>query len=205
MRAVKIESDVNLDYISIYPRALDDDVCDALCAILDAAVTSGAAGRIDHDYRRCTMLGFHSGSALFDEVRSAIHTSIQAYISEEGEAGRILNFCHLLEEPNLIRYVPGGGDQFHEHADAWSIESVTRQLSVIVYLNDVAEGGETVFTRHGIHVKPNRGTILLFPSAFTHMHRGDPPISGQKDVIVTWLHMGTSQQDVRFNVSPLHA
>jgi hypothetical protein len=60
-------------------------------------------------------------------------------------------------------------------------------MQAILYLNDVEEGGETEFLYFSKRVKPKQGTLLLFPASFTHTHRGNPPLSGTKYIMNTWL------------------
>jgi prolyl 4-hydroxylase len=67
------------------------------------------------------------------------------------------------------------------------METASRQVSVIVYLNDVTEGGETSFDA-GTAVEPRAGRVLVFPSSFCFQHRGNPPVSNSKYVLVAWLH-----------------
>ena len=47
-----------------------------------------------------------------------------------------------------------------------------RVLAFILYLNDVAEGGETVFLTQGRAIKPARGRLAIFPTCHTHVHSG---------------------------------
>ena len=42
----------------------------------------------------------------------------------------------------------------------------------MTYLNDVPEGGETVFTIQGIEVKPERNKILVWIAEWTHVYSG---------------------------------
>ena len=59
-----------------------------------------------------------------------------------------------------------------------------------MYLNDVEEGGETEFLYQSRRVKPKRGRLAIWPAQFTHMHRGNPPLSGDKYVITGWVEYG---------------
>lgn len=61
-----------------------------------------------------------------------------------------------------------------------------RVLTWILYLNDVDEGGETEFLYYPGRIKPKAGSLVLFPAYFTHVHRGNPPISNTKYVITGW-------------------
>ena len=56
----------------------------------------------------------------------------------------------------------------------------------ILYLNDNFEGGETEFLYQNRRELPKQGDVLLFPAGFTHTHRGNPPIGGEKYLITSW-------------------
>ena len=62
-----------------------------------------------------------------------------------------------------------------------------RVIAFLAYFNDVAEGGETAFLNQGISVAPRCGRIVLFPTAFTHVHAGRPPVSGRKYAVANFL------------------
>lgn len=85
----------------------------------------------------------------------------------------------------IQKTVPGQG----YHIWHWEQDSVHhghRLLLVMLYLNDVEEGGETEFLYQGIRVKPKQGSIMICPGSFTHTHRGNPPLTGEKYVMNTW-------------------
>ena len=89
----------------------------------------------------------------------------------------------------LLRYREG--EQFGEHIDAVQGHPVLghRRLSLLIYLNggDELDGGETVFTKQCISVKPEPGLAVLFPSGMTHPHVGSTVAAGTKYVIVSWF------------------
>ena len=62
-----------------------------------------------------------------------------------------------------------------------------RILATMMYLNDVDEGGETEFLYQSLRFKPKRGQFLIWPAGFTHVHRGNPPLSGEKYISTSWL------------------
>ena len=61
-----------------------------------------------------------------------------------------------------------------------------REFVLITYLNDVPAGGETEFLYQGIRIQPKKGTTIIFPAAYTHMHRGNPPLGCTKYIATTW-------------------
>ena len=55
------------------------------------------------------------------------------------------------------------------------------------YLNDVEEGGETEFWYQKVKIKPKKGTVVMFPTSFTHKHKGHIPISNDKYIVNMWM------------------
>ena len=56
-----------------------------------------------------------------------------------------------------------------------------------LYLNDVEEGGETEFLYQLKRIKATKGTLVIFPAGYTHVHRGNTPFSGEKYIMTGWL------------------
>ena len=76
------------------------------------------------------------------------------------------------------------GHEYIWHSDdcVHPINKWMRIISSITYLNDDYEGGATEFEDHII--TPVSGNTLIFPSAFTHPHRGCPVTKGVKKILV---------------------
>ena len=83
------------------------------------------------------------------------------------------------------------GEGYHMwHCENAEMKARNRILAFSVYLNDVAEGGETEFLYQKCRFKPERNTMLVWPSQFTHVHRGNPPLSNDKYIITGWVEYG---------------
>ena len=74
-----------------------------------------------------------------------------------------------------------------EHGKGFENES--RAFVFSVYLNDVEEGGETEFLHQATRVKPKTGRIVIWPASFPYLHRGNPPLSGEKYILTSWLRL----------------
>ena len=72
-----------------------------------------------------------------------------------------------------------------EHGKGHSNEP--RAFVFSIYLNDVEEGGETEFLHFSKRVKPKTGRIVIWPSSFPYLHRGNPPLSGKKYILTSWM------------------
>ena len=86
----------------------------------------------------------------------------------------------------IQKTLPGEGYHIW-HSEDMNPKASTRILTYIIYLNDVEEGGETEFLYYHKRFKPKKGTMLLFPAGYTHTHRGNPPLSGEKYIITGWI------------------
>ena len=66
-------------------------------------------------------------------------------------------------------------------------DSSRRALVFSIYLNNVGEGGETEFLHQSVRVKPVKGRCVIWPAAFPYVHRGNPPLQGEKYIMTSWL------------------
>ena len=82
----------------------------------------------------------------------------------------------------------GPSEGYHVwHYEASEHTTIRRVCFFILYLNDVTEGGETEFLKQSIRIVPEKGTLIIAPSNFTAMHRGNPPLSGDKYILTGWV------------------
>jgi hypothetical protein len=83
---------------------------------------------------------------------------------------------------------PGQG--YHVwHTEATTRENCNRLFAFMLYLNDVDEGGETEFLYLKKRFTPQKNRLLIWPAGFTHTHRGNQPLSGEKYVITGWIEL----------------
>jgi len=175
------------DWIKIYDG--DDGIAPAFCAeTIRFFEASTATHKLNQPWQRYHQLTKLHHTPLYENIRANIARIFDRY-KIDVSCGT-LNYVRRLETPSLSRYDVADADgvhQFHSHADCWSMDTASRQVSIIVYLNDVPEGGETTF-ESGAIVEPRAGRVLVFPSTFCFEHRGNPPVGNSKYVLVAWLH-----------------
>ena len=82
---------------------------------------------------------------------------------------------------NFVKY-EGTGQHFAVHADHGPAYVTT--VSAVGYLNDDYEGGELIFPRFDLKIKPEPGDLVVFPSTFIYEHSSEPIINGDKYSIV---------------------
>jgi prolyl 4-hydroxylase len=102
----------------------------------------------------------------------------------------------------LLRYHPGAASAPHfdfltpgtAANDASLARSGQRAASLVIYLNDVERGGETVFPDIGLSVTPRQGHAVHFEYANSHgevdlrsVHAAAPVEAGEKWVLTKWV------------------
>ena len=102
------------------------------------------------------------------------------------------NFSILIQTPlageelKMKRIKPGGG--FHTWHYEGLGEGSKRKLVCQLYLNDIPNAGETEFLYQNKRINAKEGRMLIFPSDWTHTHRGNPQLEHlNKYIITTWL------------------
>jgi hypothetical protein len=74
------------------------------------------------------------------------------------------------------------------HVEHGQGENQKRVLVYSIYLNTVEDGGETEFLYQSQRVKPVKGRIVIWPAGFPYVHRGNPPLSGEKYIVTSWIN-----------------
>lgn len=175
---------------------------------LDPAECRAVIERFDMDDRKSRGLVYRQGQVRTQEeaiksswdleildqgewrpVFRAIHPRIQACIQHYLSRSPILQSFDLQVTGYKIQMYPRGEGYFRWHADSTGAGVQSRQVAMILYLNDVAQGGETEFFHQGIKVAPRAGQLLLFPAGWNYMHRGEVPVSQDKYIVQTFVRI----------------
>ena len=87
------------------------------------------------------------------------------------------------------------GAGFHAwHYENGTVSSARRTFVIQIYLNDDFDGGETEFLYQNKREKAIAGDVLIFPCQYTHVHRGNPPIDGDKYLVTSWAWIQSEDQ-----------
>jgi prolyl 4-hydroxylase len=152
-------------------------------ALQPSVVVDPATGRMaPHPVRTsdATLFGVHSE----DLVVNALNRRIAALSGTRLDQGEPLQ---------VLRYRPGG--EYKPHMDALpASEPNQRILTVLVYLSDDYQGGETNFPHVGLSFRGRAGDGLLFRNADVDgradplaLHAGLPVASGTKYLASRWI------------------
>ena len=72
-------------------------------------------------------------------------------------------------------------DSYEWHCDwnagIWSV------LSYVLYLDDGYTGGDLLFSRDRVRIRPGKGSVLAFPADLAHVHKSTKIKSGLKSIV----------------------
>lgn len=75
-----------------------------------------------------------------------------------------------------------------QHADSYDGDNRLR-YSMVLYYNDNYEGGEISFPNQSVSIKPESGSLVIFPSTEPYIHESLEILSGSKYMTASfWLH-----------------
>lgn len=181
------------DFITQIENLLDQNLCDEIIAKFDSS-RHVDVGKVIHP------IAGHS--------QNTDKTSYNLTIPQQGEWSEIYTRLHESVAEVMNRFLPhfpslqlypieGTGfkiqkylkdhGQFTWHYDGSSPQTYDRLLAMIIYLNDVKCGGETMFYYQQRKIVPMRGNGIFFPTAWTHMHCGCIPESEDKYIISSFF------------------
>ena len=178
------------DLIHVYDDVLESDTCKLLIEFFDQSLDHHEI--LEQEGKpNFTQINLTKQSNSTDEL-SKVHTHIIKKVQTYRDSyykfidSRVFPSKHAFEQIRIKRYNTGGKDRFDTHVDVSDYSSARRFLSFMFYLNDVSEGGETIFRDKKI--TPKKGSLLVFPPLWMYPHRGEPPLSNPKYIMSTYLH-----------------
>ena len=108
------------------------------------------------------------------------------YADEYKQLHNLRSFS-IADSINIQFYKIGGGfKQWHCERGGYFDKSIKRVLVFMTYLNDVEDGG-TEFLYQNKTIKAEKGKTLIWPSDWTHTHRGQISHTKEKTIITGWF------------------
>jgi hypothetical protein len=144
-------------------------------------------GEIPPDLKECWQVTYYADQelGLHRRMFEGLQTALDRYIAEYEYARRPMTFG-LYPAYHLQHYEPGMA--FHSfHSERGAGDEIYRHLVWMVYLNDVTDEGGTEFYYQNLVTEPRAGRILIWPSDWTHTHRGIPSPTQDKYIVTGWL------------------
>jgi hypothetical protein len=184
-------------FIQIYTKAFSDEFCNKVIEFYNVAEQSGITlNRQNHDVVPKTE---KQDNAIYIPNLDLKHTNKEiiqefnrvfwehCYRQYANEFDTLKTFAsHSSYTMKIQKTKPGQGYHIW-HCETSCRNTTSRVLTWSVYLNDEFEAGETEFLYQHYRYKPSKGDVIIFPAAYTHTHRGNPPIGGDKYIITGWV------------------
>lgn len=192
-----------IEYIGLYKNVFPPGYCEHLVSEFNRLEENGAGSNrqqlegaekhVKDDYAigmemRGHDLKFFDGYSpvtLFFDGLQRCYDAYSEKFSVIKSSGSIRATCMKMQ-----RTGPGGG--YHVwHAEQGAGPQANRVVTYMLYLNSIApeDGAETEFLYQKKRFNPTENTVLLWPAAYTHAHRGNPVLGDTHKYIVTgWFY-----------------
>lgn len=120
---------------------------------------------------------------------SGLQECFDDYVSEYDILSDTDIYC---SEAKMQKIDPGCG--YHVwHYEAAAENTSSRILTYILYLNTLKPecAGETELLYQRMRIPPKKNSLIIFPAAYTHTHRGNVVFGDEAKYIITgWFHIG---------------
>ena len=185
-REIDIVTKLDEPLIVVLGNVLSNEECDELIRLSKDKMKRSKIGTTREVNELRT-----SSSMFLEESENVIVARVEKRISS------IMNIpIEHGEGIQILQYTPG--QEYKAHHDFFSSSSKVannnRISTLIMYLNDVEEGGETYFPKLNLSVSPQKGMAVYFEYFYTDQHLNDltlhggaPVITGEKWIATQWM------------------
>ncbi|OMC84025.1 2OG-Fe(II) oxygenase [Viridibacillus sp. FSL H8-0123] len=183
-REIQIISRLEEPLIVVLANVLSNEECEELIEISENKMKRSKIGVS----RKINNIRTSSGTFLEEsEAVTRIERRIASIMNvpvEHGEGLHILKYT--VSQEYKAHY-----DFFAENSEAANNNRIS---TLVMYLNDVEEGGETFFPKLNLSVSPKRGMAVYFEYFYQDaslneltLHGSEPVIKGEKWVATQWI------------------
>jgi hypothetical protein len=190
-----------IDFIGMYRNVYPDGFCNHLINEFERLLISGACSNRQQrenvtktkteDFNYFMNIGNNSLSSFNDVCSVDIFVNgLQNCFDDYTDKFDILKDYQLrCTSLKMQKTDPGAGYHIW-HAEQGPDTESSRCLVYIAYLNTIKDAGETEFLYQKIRIPPEENTMVIWPAAFTHTHRGNV-VHGEKSkyIVTGWFYI----------------
>jgi len=189
----------HIEYISLYKDVYPEGNCQHLISEFNRLEATGAganrqraegvAKHVKDDHHIGVELVNHSLNKFNEHFTNALFfDGLQRCYDNYSEKYSVLkdNGDVRATSMKMQRTGPGGGYHIW-HCEQGAGTQASRVVAYMLYLNTIApkDGAETEFLYQKKRFNPVENTMVLWPAAYTHAHRGNPVLGETHKYIVT--------------------
>jgi len=178
---------------------MPDHICDDLVKYFDENpdrhYKGGVYGIGDNtqyntDFKASTEIAFYVNQneedlKIMSEYIKSLNLCIREY-EYKYERVRLLATYAIAEGIQIQKYEPSEGYKVW-HCERYGLVQQTRCFAFMTYLNDVSDGG-TEFMHQKLTSPAIKGLTLIWPSDWTHTHKGQISHTHKKYIATGWLN-----------------
>jgi len=190
------------DFIGVFSGVYPDGFCEHLITEFERSQSlgvgvdrqkgEGALKHVKNDYQICSNgknVNFEpfKGENTIDVFFNGLQECFKAYTNEFSCLQNIDIRCNNIK----MQKTSSGGGYHVWHGEQGNGDHANRGLVYMLYLNTLPSeaNGETEFLYQQRRINPVGNTMVLWPAAFTHTHRGNPVYGDHTKYIVTgWFY-----------------
>ena len=168
-----------------------DDVSNAMKDLFFSHPEHIKKTKMNPDSKICTEFAINPWTNIFyplNEYMKEINKCVETYVDEFIPIHGSRNMRWDWTSPYNIQHYKKGEGFYKWHYERMSNndEEWRRSLVFMTYLNDVDDGG-TEFLNQKCEVKARKNLTLIWPSDWTHTHRGVISQTKEKTIITGWI------------------
>ena len=190
------------DFIGVFPNVFPEGFCQHLINEFDRNENlgvgknrqdgEGAAKHLKNDHQIfCNGANINFEPFNGDNPYDIFFSGLQKCYDEYSEEYSVIRDNRLICNHMKMQKTRCGGGYHIWHSEQSNGSQANRGLVYMLYLNTLPteNNGETEFLYQQRRIAPVENTMLLWPAAFTHPHRGNPVYGEAVKYIVTgWFY-----------------
>ena len=167
---------------------IDENVCDKMLDFFWENKHKHEETKMPNETKECIEFGinpvinvFEPNHSYLNELRMCLADYVKTY-------NDLYNINFSMKEPYNIQHYKTGQGFYKWHNERDNDKYSDRCLVFMTYLNDVPDGG-TEFKNQNIQIIARKGLTLIWPTDWTHTHRGVVSFTKEKTIITGWFHL----------------